>query len=84
LRPSVILDRGPGDTLYWTFGYFDATFAPGQAPFTAPNQPALMPVPWPKLVRITISLADPADPETEQTYQFVFQVPEGRAGSGVN
>ncbi len=30
--------------------------------------------PWPKLVRITMTLADPEDPTFEQTYQFVFDL----------
>lgn len=30
--------------------------------------------PWPKMVRITITLADPEDPTFEQTYQFVFDL----------
>lgn len=32
-------------------------------------------VPWPKFIRITMSLADPDDPTIERTYQFVFAVP---------
>jgi hypothetical protein len=34
--------------------------------------------PWPKMIRITMSLADPRDPSVEQTFQFVFDVPAGR------
>lgn len=30
--------------------------------------------PWPKLIRITLTLADPEDPTFEQTYQFVFDL----------
>ena len=32
--------------------------------------------PWPKLLRITMRLFDPADPTAEQTFQFVLPVPE--------
>ncbi|MEA5614851.1 hypothetical protein [Nodularia spumigena] len=32
-------------------------------------------IPWPKFIRITMSLADPDDPTIERTYQFVFAVP---------
>ncbi len=32
-------------------------------------------IPWPKFIRITMSLADPNDPTLERTYQFVFAVP---------
>jgi prepilin-type N-terminal cleavage/methylation domain-containing protein len=35
--------------------------------------------PWPKLIRITVSLADPNNPSIEQTFQFVFDVPAARA-----
>ncbi len=31
---------------------------------------------WPKFIRITMSLGDPADPEIEQTYQVIFELPE--------
>lgn len=30
---------------------------------------------WPSLVRVTITLADPVDAKTEQTFQYVFRVP---------
>ncbi|MHA7814009.1 MAG: hypothetical protein ACX94C_11525 [Phycisphaerales bacterium] len=32
--------------------------------------------PWPKLIRITMSLGDPTDPDIEETYQVIFEVPE--------
>ncbi|MEM9065094.1 MAG: prepilin-type N-terminal cleavage/methylation domain-containing protein [Planctomycetota bacterium] len=32
--------------------------------------------PRPKLIRVTISLADPTDPLVEETFQFVFEVPQ--------
>ncbi len=31
---------------------------------------------WPKFIRITMSLGDPTDPEIEQTYQVIFELPE--------
>lgn len=31
---------------------------------------------WPKLIRITMSLADPQDKSIEQTYQVIFELPE--------
>jgi hypothetical protein len=37
--------------------------------------PRVIPVPWPALIRITMSLADPEDDTIERTYQFVFSVP---------
>jgi hypothetical protein len=39
------------------------------------NDPETIPWPWPKLVRITMSLVDPSDPTIEQTYQFIFDLP---------
>jgi len=33
--------------------------------------------PWPKLVRITMSFADPIDQSTEETFQFVIEIPSG-------
>ncbi|MEM0984337.1 MAG: hypothetical protein AAGI17_10345 [Planctomycetota bacterium] len=34
------------------------------------------PWPRPRLIRVTLRFVDPTDPETEQTYQVVFRVPE--------
>lgn len=57
------------------FGYTDPTYSP-----TNPDiDPATVPWPWPKLIRVTMTLADPIDPAIEQTFQFVFETPEGRA-----
>ncbi|MCC6320107.1 MAG: hypothetical protein IT438_01575 [Phycisphaerales bacterium] len=93
LKGEVINDATPDGSLYQTFGYYDATFAPGSAAastsgfsdndFYVEFQPATMPVPWPKLIRVTVTLVDPSDTEDqrEQTFQFVFEVPAPRAGS---
>ncbi len=35
-----------------------------------------LPWAWPKLIRVTLSLADPNDPKVERTFQFTFDVPE--------
>ncbi|MFN0012315.1 MAG: prepilin-type N-terminal cleavage/methylation domain-containing protein [Phycisphaerales bacterium] len=35
---------------------------------------------WPKLIRITLRMVDPADSSTEQTYQFVLPLPERGRG----
>lgn len=40
-----------------------------------PREPESIPWPWPKMVRITMSLADPVEPLREQTFQFIFDVP---------
>lgn len=34
--------------------------------------------PWPKFIRITMSLGDPSDRDVEQTYQIVFEVPQAQ------
>ena len=54
------------------FGYIDPTYAPADG-----DQPTLEWA-WPKLIRITMSLADPDDPTLERTFQFVFEVPDDR------
>ncbi len=59
---------------YAHFGYFDPTWVPSGA-----NEPPTLPWAWPKLIRITLSLADAQDPSVEQSYQFVFEVPERRS-----
>jgi hypothetical protein len=51
--------------LYSFFGYLDPTSSPSN----------FSDWPWPRLLRITYTLTDPADPSVEQTYQFVVQVP---------
>lgn len=35
-------------------------------------------IPWPKFLRITMSIADPQDERVERTFQWVFAVPPGR------
>ena len=57
------------------FGYNDPTYTPANPDV----DPTTLPWAWPKLVRITMTLADPVDPSIEQTFQFVFETPEGRA-----
>lgn len=52
------------------FGYVDPSFTP------ANDGEAAMPWPWPKMIRITFTLADAADPSLEQTFQYVFDLPK--------
>ena len=61
------------------FGYLDPTYQP----MDANNDPPSIPWAWPRLIRVTLSLADPNDPTYEQTYQFVFELPEEGAHIGV-
>jgi len=71
------------------FGYVDPTFNPdrqaavGATASTLPDllspgdaATATLPWAWPKLIRVTLSLADPNDPKIERTFQFTFDVPE--------
>ncbi len=44
------------------------------------NDPDTIEWPWPKLLRVTITLADTRDPSIEQTFQFVFRLPERASG----
>lgn len=48
------------------FGLTDPKGSPGGGEIT---------VPWPRYIRITMSLADPDDETLERSYQFVFAVP---------
>lgn len=55
------------------FGFTDPTYTQNDPDV----DPATVEWPWPKLIRVTISLADPSDPDVEETFQFVFETPEG-------
>lgn len=77
-------DPQDGEPFYSIFGYVDPTF---EGPLKREDitrvqdwdkqfRPDTIPCPWPRLIRVTMTLADPADPEFEQTYQFIFEVPE--------
>lgn len=48
------------------------------------NWPDTLPWPWPKLLRVTVTLSDPNDPTVEQTFQFVLEVPQGTPGGTTN
>ena len=64
-----------------TFGNGDMWYdvpPPGNTTSTEkadPREPGTVPWPWPKMVRITISIADPSEPMREQTFQFVVEIP---------
>ncbi|MGH7243379.1 MAG: PulJ/GspJ family protein [Phycisphaerales bacterium] len=53
------------------FGYFDPTYKPTDLT----TQPPSMPWAWPKMIRVTFTLADASDPSIEQTFQYVFDLP---------
>lgn len=63
------------------FGYVDPTFNAdpnGNGVFGEANEPVVRSLPWtwPRLIRVTMTLADPIDPSIESTFQFVFNVPD--------
>lgn len=45
------------------------------------GDPDTVPWAWPRLIRITVTLADPNDPRVEQTFQYVLPTPDTRAGA---
>lgn len=66
------------------FGYVDPTFQP---PLDGDDngrfddgQPAVatVPWPWPKMIRVTLTLSDAQNPEIESTFQFIFTTPYGQ------
>jgi hypothetical protein len=65
------------------FGWTDPTYVQPTAtpPGTAwlnQTPPPTMTWPWPKLVRVTITLSDPQDPTIESTFQYVFHTPDAK------
>lgn len=53
------------------FGYDDISYVP-----SSDAQPRALPLAWPKLLRITIALADPREPSIEERFQYVFETPD--------
>jgi prepilin-type N-terminal cleavage/methylation domain-containing protein len=68
--PELIVGRpnqnfsSPNDIEIATFGFS-----------TKSNEPEAVWL-WPKLIRVTMNLADPSDREIERTYQVIFELPE--------
>lgn len=63
------------------FGYVDPTFnadpdGDGQVGVGEPMVRELAWA-WPRMIRVTVTIADPADPSVESTFQYVFSVPDG-------
>lgn len=52
------------------FGFFDPTYTPADA-----DQIRSIPWVWPKLLRITVRIADERDPTQEETFQYIFELP---------
>jgi hypothetical protein len=73
-------DIDGGKQLFSYFGYHDPTFDPDDPLRNGLNNgdeslADSLPWPWPKLLRVTLSLADPNDPSIEETFQFVVEMP---------
>lgn len=84
VSPDLIYQgRAPGintpslQPLTAMFGAIDPTYP--QDGSLDDNSPGSVPWAWPRLIRVTITLADPLDPAIEETFQFVFEVPESGA-----
>lgn len=65
------------------FGYTDPTFRAdtnGNGVVDAGESiDRSLPWPWPRMVRITMTLSDPIDPSIESTFQFIFNLPDAPA-----
>lgn len=92
--PTVNPNDAQMTRLFSCFGYVDPTFAyhppatgvgsAGSSEHdraTRPDEPTSVACPWPKLIRVTVSLVEPSDPLSEQTYQFIFRVPDAQDAS---
>jgi type II secretory pathway pseudopilin PulG len=91
-RATDALRDGRNDELYSLFGYVDPTFwyrdpawaAAGSAgaPYLErqPGEPDSAAWVWPKLIRVTMTLVDPSEPLREETFQFIFSVPDAEGG----
>jgi len=79
--PEVVhgVEDARGDTLVSYFGYTLPFFDPDDPDNDGDGGDAaasdVMPWPWPELVRVTITLVDPADESIERTFQYVFPTP---------
>jgi len=68
------LDGRPHVEMYSYFGWVDPFYDPTVFGAGAPKS---VEWPWPRLIRVTMRLADPVDPLIEETFQFVFEVGDG-------
>ncbi len=60
------------------FGWIDPTFVPSGSAAPVADSPTsqIAPWAWPRMVRVTVTLADPLDPSDERSFQYIFAVPE--------
>lgn len=71
-RVEVLANPVAGGVYSPDFAVFGFTNSVGDAD---PDNDRL--IPWPKFIRVTMSLADPEDQTTERSFQFVFALPGG-------
>lgn len=67
------------ENVYSFFGYTDPTFNPDD-PDGNPNTPdealaGSIAWAWPKLIRVTMTIGHPTDPDIEESFEFVFETP---------
>jgi type II secretory pathway pseudopilin PulG len=77
LTARVVYGYVPAETqtsLTSFFGYVDPTFDPAGQPSTVTAQ--TLHCPWPRLIRVTVTVSDATDPSIETTFQYVFRTPE--------
>ena len=62
------------------FGWIDPTYVPSGTPTPVADSPTgqIVPWAWPRMVRVTVTLADPLDPTDERSFQYIFAVPEAQ------
>jgi prepilin-type N-terminal cleavage/methylation domain-containing protein len=62
------------------FGWIDPTYVPSGTAAPVADSPTSQVVPWawPRMVRVTVTLADPLDPSDERSFQYIFAVPEAQ------
>jgi hypothetical protein len=82
--PQVVTDRliygfspqGNEACLTSYFGWTDPTFDPTPPANFSYVGPPTVPWPWPRMIRVTVTLSDPQDPTIESTFQYVFNTPD--------
>jgi hypothetical protein len=60
------------------FGWTDPTYIRSDLTGFITNTSATAPWPWPKLIRVTVTLSDAQDPTIESTFQYVFTTPSDK------
>jgi hypothetical protein len=68
----------------WTDPTYDPTFVPSPLPANTHYVRAAQSVPWawPRMIRVTITLSDPLEPEIESTFQYIFNTPDDAGHRG--